>query len=183
MSAIWVRGVHENAVIDSTMDMLQDEKAIETIIATVMDMQDRENVDLPLYEKQLRETQVSLDNLLNAIQQGMLTPSTKQRLMELEATKEDLEIKVANEKLAKPKMTAEQVRYWVTRFRKLDVRIKEHRKMLIDVFLNAVYVYDDKVVITFNYKDGTSTITFDDLKNTPSSGTGSDLESSGAPNQ
>ena len=116
-----------------------------------------------------------------AIQQGILTKSTKDRLETLEATKEDLEIKVANEKLAKPKMTAEQVRYWVTRFRKLDVRIKEHRKMLIDVFLNAVYVYDDRVLITFNYKDGTSTITFDDLKNTPSAGTGSDLESSGAP--
>lgn len=41
--------------------------------------------------------------------------------------------------------------------------------------------YDDKVVITFNYKDESSTITFDDLKNMLSSRTGSDLESSGAP--
>ena len=95
--------------------------------------------------------------------------------------KADLEIKAANEKLAKPKMTAKQVRYSVTRFRKLDVRIKEHRKMLIDVFLNAVYLYDDKAVITFNYKDGASTITFDDINNTLCSGTGSDLRSSGAP--
>ena len=172
----------EDLVVDETMKRIMDDDVVEAIVSQVMDLQEQENTHLPIYEQQLRETEAAIDNLLNAIQQGIFTKSTKDRLETLEATKEDLEIKVANEKLAKPKMTAEQVRYWVTRFRKLDVRIKEHRKMLIDVFLNAVYVYDDRVVITFNYKDGTSTITFDDLKNTPSAGTGSDLESSGAPN-
>ena len=36
--------------------------------------------------------------------------------------------------------------------------------MLIDTFVNAIFLYDDKMVITFNYKEGTDTITFDDLK-------------------
>ena len=36
--------------------------------------------------------------------------------------------------------------------------------MLIDTFINAIFLYDDKVVLTFNYKEGTKTITFDDLK-------------------
>ena len=31
--------------------------------------------------------------------------------------------------------------------------------MLIDAFVNAIYLYDDKLVLTFNYKDGTRTIT------------------------
>ena len=34
--------------------------------------------------------------------------------------------------------------------------------MLIDTFVNAIYLYDDKMLITFNYKDGTKTITFDE---------------------
>jgi len=32
--------------------------------------------------------------------------------------------------------------------------------MLIDTFINAIFLYDDKMLITFNYKDGTKTITF-----------------------
>ena len=67
----------EDAVVKVTMEMLHDDRAVEAIISTAMDYQDRENVDLPLYENQLRETQTGLDNLLNAIQQGMLTPSMK----------------------------------------------------------------------------------------------------------
>ena len=54
--------------------------------------------------------------------------------------------------------------FWLQRFRKLDVRQKSHRKMLIDTFINAIFLYDDKMVVTFNYKEGTTTITFDDLK-------------------
>ena len=30
----------------------------------------------------------------------------------------------------------------------------------MDTFINAIYLYDDKVLITFNYKEGTQTVTF-----------------------
>ena len=41
---------------------------------------------------------------------------------------------------------------------------KEHRQVLIDVFNSAIFLYDDKMLTTFNYKEGTKTITFDDEK-------------------
>ena len=49
-------------------------------------------------------------------------------------------------------------------------------------FVNAIYLYDDKMIITFNYKDGTKTITLDDVKRTiKKDNTGSDLDCHGAP--
>lgn len=103
-------------------------------------------------------------------------------LEELESTKEELETKLACEKLAKPKVNAEFMTFWRHRFRKLDVRQKSHRKMLIDTFVNAIFLNDDKMVITFNYKDGTDTITFDDLKVAlDKENAGSDLDCSAAP--
>ena len=83
---------------------------------------------------------------------------------ELEAAKEDLEIKIANEKIAKPRISPEFVTFWLHKFRKLDVHQQSHRKMLIDAFVNEIYLYDDKLVLTFNYKDGIRTITLDDVK-------------------
>ena len=172
----------EDLVVGETMKMLSDDKVIEAIVSMVMDMQDRENTTLPVLEQQLREAETGIENLLNAIQQGILTKSTKARLEELEASKEDLENKIANEKLEKPRVPAEFVTFWLERFRKLDVRKKEHRQMLIDSFINAIYLYDDKLVITFNYKDGTKTITWDDAKETVEKAeNGSDLDCLGAP--
>ena len=152
----------EDLVVDETMKMVMDDKAIEAIVSMLMELQNRESSSLPLYEKELKDTEAAIDNMLNAIQQGILNKSTKARLDELEAAKDELENMIACEKLAKPKITEEQMMFWLHRFRKLDVSKKEHRQMLIDTFVNAIYLYDDKMLITFNYKDGTKTITFDE---------------------
>ena len=45
----------------------------------------------------------------------------------------------------------------------------------------VIYLYDDKLVLTFNYKDGTRTITLDDVKEAAKENTGSDLDCRGAP--
>ena len=82
----------------------------------------------------------------------------------------------------KPKVSAKFMTFWLHRFRNLDVRQKSHRKMLIDTFINAISLYDDKMVMTFNYREGTETVTFDDLKTALSDKkTGSDLDRSAAP--
>ena len=47
---------------------------------------------------------------------------------------------------------------WLLRFRKLDMTQPEQRQALVDTFINAIYLYDDKVLITFNYKEGTETV-------------------------
>ena len=149
---------------------------IDAIVAEVMELQDQENTTLPLPEKQMREVENGIENMLNAIQAGVLTNSTKSRLEKLEAQQKELEIRIAEEKIARPRLSENQVRFWLTRFRKLDPNVKSHRETLINTFVNAVYLYDEKVLITFNYKDGTKTITFDEIaaKDAPE-GNGSDL--------
>lgn len=94
-----------------------------------------------------------------------------------------MEIKIANEKIVRPRISLEFVTFWLHKFRRLDVRQQSHRKMLIDAFVNAIYLYDDKLVLTFNYKDGTRTITLDDVKEAVKNNTGSDLDCLGAPNE
>jgi len=154
---------------------------MESIIAKVMELQDRENTNLPLYEKQLRDAESGIQNMLNAIQAGILTSSTKERLEQLEETKRELEARIAEEKLAKPKVTEEFIRFWLLRFRKLDMRLKDQRQALVDTFINAIYLYDDKVLITFNYKEGTQTITFENVAEATSKRNGSDLDCIPAP--
>lgn len=37
------------------------------------------------------------------------------------------------------------------------------QKEIIDIFVNSVYVYDDKLLLTYNYKNGTQTLTLDEI--------------------
>lgn len=50
-----------------------------------MKMQRQENTAVSLLNKRLDEVNESISNILSAIEQGIITPSTKQRLEELES--------------------------------------------------------------------------------------------------
>ena len=60
--------------------------------------------------------------------------------------------------------------------------LKDQRQALVDTFINSIYLYDDKVLITFNYKEGTQTVTFGEASEIASEGNGSDLDCFTAPN-
>lgn len=170
----------EDIVVNATMAMIMDDPAVKYITDLVMELQQRENVDLPRFKEQLDETDKAISNMLNAIQQGVFNKSTKERLDELEKVKSDLEIKIIQEEMQRPLLKREQITFWIHRFRKIDVTKTEHRQRLIDSFVNAVYLYDDHLVLTFNYKDGSKTISLDDVTDLKNNN-GSDLDASGAP--
>lgn len=115
--------------------------------------------------------------MLNAIQLGVLTSATKGRLDTLEETKSKLEVAIMQEEMQKPILTKEFVTFFIHRFRTMDVTDREQRQRLIDSFINAVYLYDDKIVLTFNYKDGSKAITLDEISEVFCS----DLEAVGVP--
>ena len=163
----------EDLVVNYTMKAIMNDEVMERLIDTLMELQKKESTDLPLLKKQLAETEKGINNMLNAIQAGIFTPSTKQRLDELEETKSQLEVSILQEEMHKPLLTREQIAFFIYRFRKFDVTKREQRQRLIDSFVNAVYLYEDKIILTFNYKDGSKTITLAEVE-------GSDLSVLGA---
>jgi len=128
-----------------------------------MEAQQQENTRLPVLKDQLRDTEKRLANLLEAIEQGILTPTTKQRLDELEARKEALNTSILEEELKKPVLTREWIRFWLEKFRKGDVGSTEHQRQIIDTFVNSVYVFDDRVVLNFNFTDDAKTVTREEV--------------------
>ena len=158
----------EDLVVRETMKLIQDDAVIDKIVQLVMDVQNQENTTIPLLEKQLREVNKKLDNLMKAIEDGLYTRTTKERLEALEIQKDELTAKIADEKLKKPSFNENFIRFWLMKFRKLDISQKKQRKALIEIFVNAIFLYDDRMLITFNYKDGTQTVRFEDTLTTDS---------------
>ena len=77
----------EDIVIDQILECIWDDNLIEDVTDLVMKMQRQENTAVSLLNKRLDEVNESISNILSAIEQGIITPSTKQRLEELEGQK------------------------------------------------------------------------------------------------
>ena len=153
----------ERFVVDTAIKVIFSDEIIERLIDLVMEAQQKENTRLPVLKDQLRDTEKRLANLLEAIEQGILTPTTKQRLDELEARKEALNTSILEEELKKPVLTREWMRFWFEKFRKGDVGSTEHQRQIIDTFVNSVYVFDDRVVLNFNFTDDAKTISREEV--------------------
>ena len=159
----------ERVVVRLTMQRVMDEEKINRLIDAILVMQEQEDTTTPALRSQLAETESSIGNILKAIEQGIFTPSTKQRLDELEARKEEILVNIQTAELQKPKLTREQMTAWFEQFRHGDPANREFQKRLIDTFVNAVYVFDDKLVLTYNYQHGTQTISLDEIESALSS--------------
>lgn len=145
------------------------------LVNKILSIQGKESPMLKSLKKQLAQTDTAIENMLIAIEQGIITKSTKKRLDELESTKENLETEIAKENISHPLLTKEFLYLWFDRFKNFDVNKLENRKMLIDTFVNSVVLYDDRIDFYFNFKDNAKSLTLSELN------TVSDLSSSSPP--
>lgn len=167
----------EDLVVKYTMKIVMDDELIETIVDRILGLLSQENTKIPQLQAKLKEVDSYINNILDAIQQGLFNASAKKRLDDLEQTKAEIETAIFSEQLQRPEITREHILCYIERYRKINVNNLESRKRLIDTFVNSIYLYDDKIVFVFNYKDGTKAVTLEELEEELSS----DLEASTPP--
>ena len=92
----------EDVVLKVVVATLSNEKYINSLISALMNMQESENYELKELQKELSRVDKKIANLLNAIEQGILTESTKQRLQELEQIKKKLKRILQKKKFQSP---------------------------------------------------------------------------------
>jgi DNA invertase Pin-like site-specific DNA recombinase len=148
----------ENLVVDSVVRNLFNPDTIDRISDAVMAEQDKESTVIPLLERELAETEKTLNNVMAAIEQGIITDTTKRRMKELEAKKSEIETKIIREEIKERRLTKEQIVAWLTRLTELDLADEGNKLRIIETYVNSVYAYDDKIVVNFNCREEPETV-------------------------
>ena len=147
----------EQLITDVTINRVLTDENIEHIAQSTFETYEQErndNSELTSLKESLKAVQKTIDNVMNAIEQGIITSTTKERLMEAEERKNDLLVSIAKAEIKKPTITKEHIAFFLYDIRDRIYSASEQIETIIDVFVNAVYLYDDKMVITFNFKEG-----------------------------
>lgn len=166
----------EGLVLENTIKMLFDDDYIDEIASAAYHHQEKESSVVPILKRQLAENEKGIANLISAIEQGIITPSTKERLESLEKNKVELEGSLAQQELTKPVLSQAHIKFWLMKLRELDMNDAFDMQLLVDNFINAIYLYDDKLIMVFNYKSGSATVSLSEINC-------SDIGCLSAPNQ
>lgn len=147
----------EQLITDITINQVLTDDNIEYLSEKAFELYEKERNDtseLTSLKKALKDTQKTIDNIMNAIEQGIITPTTKQRLIDAEEQKNNILVSISKEEIKKPPLSKNQIAFFLFEMRNQIFNSEEKIDVIINTFVNAVYLYDDKLIITFNFKDG-----------------------------
>ena len=149
----------EQLITDVTINQVLTPENIEKMSQGAYELYEKERTDnseVTALNKTLRETQKVIDNIMDAIEQGIITSTTKQRLLDAEERKRSIQLSIAKAEIKKPKITKEHISYFLYKVKNEIYNADEQIEVIVNTFVNAVYLYDDKLVITFNFSEGES---------------------------
>ena len=180
-------------IVEQTVDYILMPSRIEYIAERVVEEYNKsfslENIRE--LEKQIVQIDKELDDLVDSLIRTKSQPvidKINEKADLLGVQKEDAEIELAKLRIIHEKatITKEEVVAWLKSFCKGDLFDMDFRKRIIDVFINAIYLYDDKVLIYFNVKNGEQISymeALDDLDGDLEAEDGSLLNCNGSPHQ
>ena len=120
-----------------------------------------------------------INNLIKVIEKGVLSDAVTNRLTELENKKTGIEEAIETEKLKQALVEDENsIKKYFEMYAKADFDDEDTRNRVLEYFVDKIYVYNDRLVITGYYSDDETSIYLDALTEVSSSGTDKRAKSS-----
>ena len=154
----------ENLVISECRKLLTDEN-IQRIAREVVALCEKEqdNSNYKRLQKLLKENTRKQENVASAIAECGEESVRKlmyEQVVKLQNERAEIEKQFAIEKASQVHLTVTDIKFFLKQLQKGKADDIRYRKTLINVFVNAIYLYDDKISFIFN--SGDTPITIDD---------------------
>ncbi len=133
----------EKVVLEKVIGYLLTETNIIKITDAVLKINKKENASILLLKKQYKCIVKNINNIVDAIAQGIFSNSVQEKLTELEQKKIEIEnqIKIEKENLSNSKLTRSQIKYWLLNI--LTLLPEDKKSLLIDTFVDEIIYFSD----------------------------------------
>ena len=134
----------ERRVVEAVRDYVLTDKIMNRIADLCEEFQKKSDVaaERDALRRTRDDARRGIDNLITAMEKGIFTESTRERLLELEATVRDCDAQLAA--LEKWKFyDREHILFALSKFKAESADNERYQRAIIQNFVKAVYVYDD----------------------------------------
>ena len=155
----------ENCVVEVLRAFLQDTENLASLAVDVSDYARKTYSDdsyLLSLQAELKKTDQELNNVVNAIKQGLFSKIIQNTLSELEIKKEALEEAVETEKVKLAlAFDDHSIKRYFEMYAHADFEDEETRNRIFEYFIDKIYVFDDKLIIDMFYSDDHAEVSLD----------------------
>lgn len=133
----------EKEILERVVSEIFTEKSIDLIAKSIIGLNKKENTSMLFLKKQHKCIIKNIENIIGAIANGIYTDSVKEKLLELEQQKEDLEkqLQIEQDKLSSKKLSFDQIKYWLHNI--LSLISEENKSLLIKTFVDEIVYFNN----------------------------------------
>lgn len=153
----------EDLVVKKCKSLLTD-KNIEKISKKIYETCQKENnsnVVIKNLEKKEKQLHNNINNLLKALEEGNHTELISQRITQNEIELEETQSQFMLEMAKIFKLSEKEIKFFLTRLQDGDILDNSYRKVLVDMLVNSILVYDNELVIICNVGNKPISLTID----------------------
>jgi hypothetical protein len=141
----------EKLVIEVTTKVLSNPVNMEVLVDRIMAMNEKRsetNSTLIILNKEKTEISRAIDNMVKAIEQGVVTSTTRTRLQELETQLDEIKAKIRIEDAkAQLKLTKPEILKFINK------AIRKEPAAMIRLLVKKVILFDEKIEIYYNMSE------------------------------
>lgn len=154
----------EDLIVDYAREQLTDEN-LEIILSEAEKFYapEKGNNNLARLKKQLRECENAINNLLKALEQGQAADIITAQLAKRQSEVQELKNQIAKEELSNSEFDIDKVKFFLYSLKDGNINDIKYRKALVNLFINRVYLFDDRMTLLFNTSKAPTEITVDIL--------------------
>ena len=180
----------EDLVIAECRKLLT-EKNIKRIAKEVITVAEKEKdtTNLKHLKKALKENERKHNNTIQAIMESDIESVRKalgEQIPALEEEHKEIQKQIDKEERLFLSLSESDIIFFLTSLKKGNINDIKYRKLLVNVFVNKIFLYDDRITITFNSGDEPVTLTdklLSELEENGKSAEGLFFEKSAPPNK
>ena len=147
----------EDLVIETTAKLLSDDGSLEFLAETIckrINENNKTNTTIKSLEARKAAAVKSSRNLISAIEQGIITEQTKDRLKELESEIARLEFDIEQERQRSfIEITTDKIIRFLKTALRPDYQDITARKVLVKYLIRDIIVYNDRIIINYYFTE------------------------------
>ena len=153
----------ENIVIRKCKALLTD-KNIDKIAKKIYDtcqQENNSNIVVKNLEKRKRQIKNNIENLMVALENGQHIEMISNRITQNEDEPKEIQNQYLVEMAKIFRLSEKEIKFFLTRLKNGNIQDNSYRQVLVNTFVNSIYVYDKELILIYNVGNKSFAINID----------------------
>ena len=136
------------------IECISDEKTVNKVSKSIISYLNSDNTYIASLNSSLSDVRKKIANIAKALEEGIITKTTKSRLLELEEQESNILEEIKEQEAFTPTLSENEIKFLFHSFAALNLKEEKNKARILDSLIESVIIWrDGTIIVTIKYSD------------------------------